>query len=263
MNLDAYMDSFGRDLTRAARTRRRRAGRRLALAVPIAVAATAAAIVVPGGGGTVDAIAAARAALAPTGEIVHMKIRMTLPGNRPGSETEQWYAADPVRWRTRQVLRGAGRIEIASSDDRLRVYNARRDVVTIYDDAKLATGPNLFGTDPASDLREQLAKGDVRDEGVVRFDGRDARRLVQEVKHDGFTQRFVYYADPTTFAPLAGQLTILRKHGKALRGPEYRVTVYERLPLNEQTEALLKLDKTPSTRYVWSPRIAARPTRGR
>ena len=67
MNLDAYMDDFGRGLTRAARTRRRRrTGRRLALLVPVAAAATVAAIVAPGpSGGTVDAIAAARAALAP------------------------------------------------------------------------------------------------------------------------------------------------------------------------------------------------------
>ena len=32
---------------------------------------------------------------------------------------------------------------------------------------------------------------------------------------------------------------------------EFTVEGYERLPLNAETEKLLKFDKTPDTKYVW------------
>jgi hypothetical protein len=35
-----------------------------------------------------------------------------------------------------------------------------------------------------------------------------------------------------------------------MRSPEFVVTAYERLPLNDETERLLRFDKTPKTRYV-------------
>lgn len=247
MNLDAYMDSFGRDLTRAARTRRRRAGRRLALAVPVAVAAAAVAIVVPGGGGTVDAIAAARAALAPEGGIVHMKIRS---GNGRGRalEIEQWYAADPERWRTSAYVRGRGRVEMGEVNGRLRVRDDRRDVITIYRDAQLARGATPIGSDPAADLRAQLAAGDVRDDGVVTVDGRQVRRLVRDRRAGAFTHRLVFYMDPATFAPLGGHDVILRKGRAPLRMGAFTVTGYERLPFDAR---LLTLSRTPKTRYVW------------
>ena len=261
MTLDTFMDDFGRDLDRAARTRRRRRrrGTRLALAVPVAVAATIVAIAVPGKGGTVDAVAAARAALAPSGEIVHMKVQMGFGGHQAGlPPVEQWYASDPDRWRTRTEgldVRRNGRarpvqFETAFSNDRMRLYDQRRDVVTIWRSEKLpraARGPSLLGGDPATDLRAQLGKGDVRDDGIVTVDGKRVRRLVQDAER----QRFVYYMDPDTFAPVAGHVSLKRHDGKFFRGPQFKVVLYERLPLNDETEQLLKFDKTPKTKYVW------------
>lgn len=253
MNLDAYMDDFGRDLTRAARTRRRRrTGRRLALVLPIAVAATVAAIVIPApNGGTVDAIAAARAALAPDGEIVHMKIELQM-GERVVFPIEQWYAADPVRWRTRTegagVVRGS---ETMYRNSRLRFYDRRRDVVTIWhrDTFPIAAGPSLLGGDPATDLRAELGKGGVRDDGVVIVDGREVRRLVRDSpRSEGLGRRLVYYMDPNTFEPVGGHFSLLRPGGKYTRGPSFKVTLYERLPFDER---LLEFEKTPDTKYVW------------
>ncbi|MDA0168007.1 hypothetical protein OJ998_02830 [Solirubrobacter taibaiensis] len=252
MNLDAYMDDFGRDLTRAARTRRRRrTGKRLALALPVAVAATVAAFVIPGpNGGTVDAVAAARAALAPDGEIVHMKIELQA-GPRIVFPVEQWYAADPVRWRTRtEGFKAVQGMETLFRNGRVRFYDARRDVVTIWrpDSYPGAGGPSLFGGDPATDLRAELGKGGVRDDGLVTHDGREVRRLVRTERQDGFTRRFVYYVDPGTFEPVGGHLSIQRAGGKTFRGPEFTVTLYERLPFDER---LLEFKKTPDTKYVW------------
>jgi hypothetical protein len=251
MNLDTYMDDFGRDLERAA-ARRRPARRAVLLALPAGAALAVAVLALPGSGGDVDAVAAARAALAPEGEIVHMKIELRDRGRR-FMPSEQWYAAKPTRWRTRFEGSGAnGRIETGFSDGRLRFYDARTDTVTIWRNAKVpqATAPGLFGGDPATDLRAQLGQGDVKDEGVVTYDGRPARRLVRVQTTRQITQRFVYYTDPDTFEPLGGQLSIRHQDGRVMGGPRFTVTEYERLPLDETTERLLKLDKTPKTRYV-------------
>ncbi|MDA0180428.1 hypothetical protein OJ997_09000 [Solirubrobacter phytolaccae] len=260
MNLDTFMDDFGRDLTRAAKTRsrrRRRLALRLTPVIPVGAALALALTLLPGGGGSVDAIAAARAALAPDGEIVHMKVQMGFGRGGSLPPVEQWYAADPKRWRTRTealAVPGKGRLrptqfETAFSNDRVRFYDQRRDVVTIWraDQHPRTFGPGLLGGDPATDLREQLGKGGVRDDGVVTVDGKRVRRLVQ----DSERQRFVYYMDPDTFAPVSGHISLKRPDGKRFRGPQFTVVLYERLPLNEQTEQLLKFDKTPETRYVW------------
>lgn len=262
MNLDTYMDDFGRDLTRAARARSRRRRRliRLAPAIPVGAALALALALLGGSGGSDDALAKARAALAPNGEIVHMKVQMGISGRYRMPVVEQWYAAEPKRWRTRSEAIRIGphrrtlHFETAFSNERMRFYDRRRDVVTIWRNEHLRgdlMGPSLLGGDPASDLREQLSKGNVRDDGVVTVDGRKVRRLVQDIGgKQGFGQRFVYYMDPTTFAPISGHLSIERK-GKRYRGPAFKVVLYERLPLNEQTEQLLKFEKTPDTRYVW------------
>jgi len=248
MNLDAYMDDFGRDLKRVAA--KRRARRRVARFLLPAVPALAVAFAVIPRGGDVDAVAAARAALAPNGAVVHMKIELKA-GDRVVFPVEQWYAADPVRWRTRSEGWGAVRgMETMFRNGRVRFHDARRDVVTIWrtDSYPGAKGPSLFGGDPATDLREELGKGDVRDDGVVTHDGRQVRQLVRTERNDGFTRRFVYYVDPATFEPIGGRLTIGRTGGKTFRGPEFTVTLYERLPFDER---LLEFEKTPDTRYVW------------
>lgn len=71
------------------------------------------------------------------------------------------------------------------------------------------------------------------------------------VDSDKFDTTFVYFVDPDSFVPVSGHLTIKRKGGRTTRGPEFRVTSYERLPLDGQTAELLKLQTTPKTKYVW------------
>jgi hypothetical protein len=257
MNLDRYMDDFGRELSRA-RPRRARAP----LAVAAVAALGAAVAFFPSGNGGVDAVAQAREALAPTGEIVHMVVSMRIGGRAMGPSTEQWYAADPVRWRTvsKIVPAGAGGrppkqfawLELAFHHGRVRVYDAQRDVVNIWPDGRASRGlsPGILGGDPATDLREMLAAGDVRDDGVVTVDGRQVRRLVAEPKSSGPPRRLVYYMDPQTFAPIGGRTYYLFK-ARRMAPLEFKVERYERLPITPQNEQLLRFDKTPKTRHVW------------
>ena len=107
----------------------------------------------------------------------------------------------------------------------------------------------MLGGDPANDLRTMLAAGDVRDDGVVTFDGRSVRRLVAEQKKP-YPRRLVYYMDPQTFAPVGGRMYPVHKN-RRMRPIEFTVKRYERLPLNAENAKLLRFDKTPNTRYAW------------
>jgi hypothetical protein len=220
----------------------------------------AAVALLPGGGASVDAVAQARAALSPTGEIVHMVVRTNFGGRIQTAPIEQWYAADPERWRVLQRPSRPARDrggpatpphEVAVSGDRLRSYDPRRDVMTIFrgiGDHPRPALPIALGGDPTSELRERLAAGDVRDDGVVTVDGRAVRRLVSE--RDAPGGQFVYYMDPQTFAPIGGRL-YLRFGGRRATAIEFTVDDYERLPLNAETEQLLKIRTTADTRFVW------------
>src|SRR4051812_43762636 len=266
MNLDAFMDDFGRDLHRAADRPPRRARRRLLIAVPAATGLAAVGVVLLPRGDGIDAIAEARQALAPGNEIVHMVIQFKSPERGPGvalPRTEQWYATGPDRWRTRtQVGARGNQFEQIVSKDRVRLYDKRRDVVRIFTGVKLAgaVGPGLTGGDPATELRMELAAGDVRDDGIVTHDGRQVHRLVrdQKVGRGPGTQRFVYYMDPQTFAPLGGRMYFdFAKNRRTVA--EFTISGYERIPLNAESRKLLQFDKTPDTRYVW--RDVTRPAR--
>ena len=105
---------------------------RLALALPGAAALAVTVAALPGTEGDVDAVAAAREALAPSDEIVHMKVRMRMPKNDLGPTTEQWYASDPARWRSVQSFDPPRNArpqpvpvmhQMAYSNDRIRMYD--------------------------------------------------------------------------------------------------------------------------------------------
>jgi hypothetical protein len=259
MTLDRYMDDFGADLARAARARvRRRRRLRLALALPGAAALAVAASTLPGTG-SVDGVAAAREALAPANEIVHMKVQTRLGKDAIGPTTEQWYAGDPTRWRSvssfnalrRRAAPALEMAEIAYFNDRIRIYDKHRDVVTILNGptALKPMGPSVLGGDPSTDVRAMLAAGDVRDDGVVTVDGRSVRRLVSDQTDFGPRRRLVYYMDPQTFAPLGGRVYFDSE--RRVPTLEFTVEVYERLPLNAETQRLLRFEETPSTKHVW------------
>jgi hypothetical protein len=262
MNLDTFMDDFGRDLHRAATPAPRRSRRRVLIAVPAATGLAAIGVIALPRGDGVDAIAAARQALSPDDEIVHMVIEPKVSRKGPHlviPRTEQWYSARLGRWRTKSELIArpngkAGRpYEQIYGGDRVRIYNAKRDVVTIYDGIKLPADRQVGveGGDPATQLREELDAGDLRDDGVVTHDGRQVRRLVRVQKGKGsFRQQFVYYMDPKTFAPVGGRMSLLTE-GKLTFSTEFVISHYERIPLTDESRKLLRFDKTAETKIVW------------
>src|SRR6478609_3275339 len=262
MTLDTFMDDFGRDLHRAAARPPRRTRRRLLIAVPAATGLAAIGVVALPRGDGIDAIAEARQALAPDDAIVHMTIEPKRTTNRVQvviPKTEQWYSASLQRWRTKtELIRGpraaAGLpYEQIIGGDRVRMYDARRDRVTIYDGVKLPKNGRvgLAGGDPATELRTQLDAGDLRDDGVVTHDGKPVRRLVRLEKGRGnFRQQFVYYMDPKTFAPVGGRMSLVVK-GKRTFTSEFVITGYERIPLTDESRKLLHFNTTDQTKYVW------------
>jgi hypothetical protein len=271
MNLDTFMDDFGRDLQRAAQPSRS-PRRRLLIAVPAATGLAAVGVVALPRGGGVDAIAAARQALSPDNEIVHMVIEPKAPAKGPRGllpRTEQWYSAGLHRWRTKMQLIAGARAAKAQpfeqiyGDDRVRMYDAKRDVVTIYDGVKLARNAQVgvAGGDPFTELRKQLDAGDLRDDGVVTRDGRQVRRLVRIEKNKGaFQQEFIYYMDPKTFTPLGGRMALTVK-GKRSFSTEFVISEYERIPLTDESRKLLQFNKTDQTKYVWRKVKLARKVR--
>jgi hypothetical protein len=262
MTLDTFMDDFGRDLQRAARRPTRSARRRILIALPAATGLAAVGVVALPRGDGVDAIAAARQALSPDDDIVHMVIepkqpvkarRLVIP------TTEQWYSASLHRWRTKTELieppggAPARPYEQIYSPDRVRMYDARRDVVTIYDGVKLARTAQvgLAGGDPFTELRKQLDAGDLRDDGIVTHDGKQVRRLVRVQKNQrAFTQEFIYYMDPKTFTPLGGRMALTVK-GRRTFSTEFVISKYERIPLTDESRKLLQFAKTDQTKFVW------------
>ena len=240
------------DLARAGRARARRRRRVVALALPGGRAGGDRRRAGSRAEGDVDAVAAAREALAPTDEIVHMKVRMKCPRTISARRSSSG---------TRAIRRAGGR---ASPCDAAGTPRAGGDAEMAY--RTIACGcttsavtscrsgerrcrpmsPSILGGDPSTDLRAMLAQGDVRDDGVVTVDGRVGAPARQRA--EGLGRRLVYYMDPQTFAPVGGHFSLLRPGGKYSRGPSFTVTLYERLPFDAR---LLEFEKTPATRYVW------------
>jgi hypothetical protein len=94
--------------------------------------------------------------------------------------------------------------------------------------------------DPARSLKELEAAGKLRATGRVDIDGRPAYRLVSgAVPSAGHSvQRVVLLVDAETYLPREQRLFVRAPNGETIR-VRWRYLVYERLPLNEKTEALL------------------------
>lgn len=281
--LDRTMDDFGAELARAARQPRRRAPRRLRVGLAAGSASAAIALVLlawPGSddGSGLDVVARAQAALAPSGEIVHLV--MTTSSQSPGSDTfpiktEQWSASDPTRWRVVQNLRATvvapelrdtkprrphptlTRMEQSFAGGELRSFNAKANALTVEHDVPgigkdAPIGP--FGGDPVSRLREMLVGGQLRDAGTARSHGRTVRRLVGSshgVNGEGLLRTVTFDVDPESFAPIAGTSTVDRGADRKIV-VRFRVNHYERLALNERTEQLLRIATDADTKIVVS-----------
>jgi hypothetical protein len=258
MNLDRYLDDFGRDLAHAATKRRLRRRHKLAVLIPTAAAlGIAVAALLPGLNGDADTLAKARAALAPRNEMVHMVMRWDLPGDNAVNppRIEQWYVGEPLAWRSITDFPRSGRStitqEISVAGDRFRIRDPERNVVTIYRGFRNAPMQPGGGGDPVKQVRDMLAKGKVQDEGIVTVDGRRVRRLVGiNNAPRALVVRTVYLMDPETFAPISVQYESMR--GKLTSVGGVTIEKYERLPINAATLKLLRIQgQTPSTKYVW------------
>lgn len=293
--LDRHLDAFGARLAAAEVPRRRARRGPLAIAFAGAAAALAAIAVVLAASGdrSLDPVAEARAALAPPGEIVYMKITTSHSspgaGSVPPSRTaEQWSVADPRRWRIVEVLprprpgRGAmldefglvfGRVEMSYAGGVARRYLAQRDTLVVtsgYSDRSSAARlPSQLGQgsgNPDVDLRSLLLQGEVSDRGEQLLRGRPVRRFVIErervARNDPRTVlRMVYDVDPQTFAPIEGRITMAFGSGGPPRiTTRLRVDAYERIPLTPQTAKLLKIQTTPRTKTTFdtAQRLRAR-----
>jgi hypothetical protein len=251
---DRFLDAFGDRLADASANRSARLRRRRSLvfigALPAGTVVAVVALLVSSGR-QLDPVAEARAALAPPGEIVYMKITSTLIAPKtshptPPQTTEQWSATDPPRWRFVQRIQ-PGREEFAYAHGAQSYYNADRDrlqVRTGYSDrGPGARVPSLLGLgsgDVQADLRSMLAGGKVTDMGTARVGGRTVRRLVSErLQGQHFRTRLIYDVDPRSFAPVQATLSTTFPHMHFVT--RMHIDDYKRIPLNARTVALLQI----------------------
>jgi hypothetical protein len=105
----------------------------------------------------------------------------------------------------------------------------------------------FVGSDPVTMLRKRLESGNLRDAGTAEVDGRTVRRLVG--------QGFEYDVDAETFEPVRMRQFTNWVGG----GPQYpsekmaddlNFEDFETLPLNSETEGLLKIDAPPTTTVI-------------
>lgn len=294
--LERQLDNFGARLARAAAQAPPPHRRRLALSVATGAVliAVVAVVLAASGERRLDPVAEARAALAPPGEIVYMKVTSTTSargasGVPPPRTTEQWWTADPLSWRLEEVIprptrRSGGRWDadgpIFGREERsyaagvTRHYLAERDTLVVVrgyrDDEGAAQLPSALGAgsgDPEADLRSMLLEGTVTDRGERRLRGRTVRRFVVEQRSrravdPTAVRQFVYDVDPETFAPIEARFSA--SIGKS-RSPtritvRMRVDAYRRIPLTAQSAELLRITTTPNTKATFdtAQRLRAR-----
>jgi hypothetical protein len=106
--------------------------------------------------------------------------------------------------------------------------------------------PGPLGSDPVAVIRSRLESGNLRDAGTAEIDGRTVRRLV--------SGGFEYDVDAETFEPVRVREST-NWVGADAQNPSEIATdtdfeVYETLPLNSETESLLKIDAPPTTTVI-------------
>jgi hypothetical protein len=260
--LDRYLDDLGRRLDQAQPPRSRRLTIGLGAAVALALAIVAVVFASSPGGERrpLNAIAEARAALAPDGQILYIRIRFDIPATAAGSAnvTEQWSTDHPLRWRFVQHTLNGGQEERAYGAGVLSTFYADDDLLVRqegYVDHDPSVRPaSIFGQrggDPDTDLQAMLAAGKLVDRGEQRVDGRTVRRLESRDAHDPMALRTVVYdVDPKTFAPVGGAFTYFRPGHVFVDTIRFRVERYERLPITKANARLLTVTPNRSTAVI-------------
>lgn len=220
-------------------------------------------------GGRVDPLEAATAAVTPSpGSVVHVVLEggPLDPDGAPSREglstdgrrvegylarrLEQWSTVDPLRFRSSQaVVRSSGEplgtfdlgltgTGIAWTDRSWDDLPARIDRVDqVAPSGDIAEVGAFRAPDPIGGLRQRLADRALRAERESAKGGRRVVRFVETAPAPG--ARVAYLVDAETHEPLEIERTA---NGRALE--RYRVTTFERVPLNDRT---LRLFAPPST----------------
>jgi hypothetical protein len=249
---------------------RRRGGRRLVLAAAGAACVIAGAFVAvnlvdsdaPGPGVVEKAVAA----VTQDDVVFHVVERMeaTVPsgmGEDMTTYSESWNTADGRFHFKRYVSGGPGADVLSEYAGRRlpgrgvatmlgwdRQEDTIREMGFGFDSGPVANLDPLG--DPGAQLRALEEQGRLRLAGTTEVDGRRAYRLEsgpvtlpgeRETEH-----RTVFLVDAETYLPLVKRHTLDTSAGKATLLSHY--TVYERLPLNEETSELLALDPHPGAK---------------
>jgi hypothetical protein len=279
---EQLVEEFGRRLE-AAGTRPiagHRSRRAVASAVVLGVIA-AGALALSGigdGGGRLDVVAQARAALAPTGQIVHL-VTTAHTEMRGGSHSEivgreaeenaprvaeRWSTTKPLRWRVASSVpivtahgTSIGPVQRSYGEGTEELYvqplntlNVRAGVSEGSPWVSMSAGP--LGSDPVARIHAMLEAGQLREAGGGIVDGHAVKRLIgRELDAPGGTSHqpwpVEYDVNPETFAPV--RFTV-EEVGVRIPGntgvPTVLVDVnaYEVLPLNERTASLLSIHPT-------------------
>jgi hypothetical protein len=253
------------------RRARRPRPRRLALAAAgvacSAAAAFAAVNLVDSDGPALGPVVVERAVAAVTqgDSVYHVVERTRATGNVPDGFDrtvyfESWYTTDGRIHRktfaSSGVRRGrllgeeAGRRRPGRRGGRLlRYFPGQNTIIEGGFGAGPSSAPGIdpFG-DPGAQLRALQKQGRLRAAGTTEVDGRPAYRLVSGpvTRPDGRAQeeRVEFLVDADTYLPLAQRYSIGTDSEREM-GFSTRYLIYERLPLNARSRALLALDPHP------------------
>jgi hypothetical protein len=312
---DRLMEDFGQQLQEAeARPAGQQRGRRRAAVGALVLAGFAAGtltLIGAGGGGRLDVVAQAEAALAPAGHVVHlvttshMEMRGSSHAEIVGPEAEdgkprvveRWSTSQPTRWRvasTVPIVTAHGtftgpvqRSYSAGTEEgyipSLNTLDVTTGVSELSPRATLSGG--TLGTDPVAAIRSMLEAGQLHDAGSGTVNGHAITRLVGEElsRPEGFAHPpwpVEYDVDPETYAPARFTVEEIGVNFPGNTGTPTQVVdvnVYEQLPLNQSTAALLSIhpagnptvvhhDQESEALAAQSARHTAheqRPTRGR
>src|SRR5687767_13067858 len=253
-------------------TRRRRRWPQLAVATAfVAVAAFAAASLLGSDDGPgPNVIARAVAALTDDDVIYHAEViarahASDMPELKGGLHYETWHTASgrmrqrsygPVRDRKQGVYgEVAGQRRPGRLGGPSLTYDPLSNLIYETGFGRNPSGngaPGFDAFDPGRSLKELQAEGRLRVAGRVKVDGRPAYRLVSgDVRgSDGSLQRSELLVDVATYLPRELRLFVRAPNGATQR-VRWRYVVYERLPLNDETESLLDLH--PPRRAKCSP----------
>lgn len=275
---ERMLADFGQTLQDARRVHAddARRNRRWAGAGTVTIACILAGVLVLGAGegSRIDLVAQARAALAPTGQIVHLVTTTHIetkgrPGSGATSTSEQWSASDPPRWRvafdipTPTTTPGGkpvgdldglltGPMQISYGRGTEEFYAQRPNTLEVTsglrEDRSHAAPHGPLGVEPVATVRSLLAAGKLHDAGRSTVDGRAVRRLVgEESRGSNPPWSIEYDVDPHTGAPVRVRIEAPRAAQPAGIGTPVivlDVDSYQRLPLNSSTVALLKIQTT-------------------